>query len=376
MTVARSVSAPHRGSAWTGGGERGMLGRRMDEPHMPPGMRVLVIGRDHVVQSDKSRLMLFARALGQSLMELARPRAVLITGGRPQRGGFVDEAVVQGALDVVGDDAYDRIVTLPDPDHNPEHEAALTPTFRKTRVIGALSGARQSRRFEMVLAADAVVSIAGKRAVREMIMLARALGRPVLPLPFAGQESEKLWRKPTRDEGERFERAAAQWDSADRGSDLRRFAPAVAETVKDMASLACFVARPVSGQLSVEQTRALEAALEDASFHWVESAATPGAGRIPELMLRQIREAFVVVALLSDERYAVADRGAARSVNPNVVYEVGYADGHRRPCILLAASADDLPFDLQDMRTITYGGREPTEIRRELACHLRALRDA
>jgi hypothetical protein len=143
-----------------------------------------------------------------------------------------------------------------------------------------------------------------------------------------------------------------------------------------MAWLACFVARPVSEQLSVEQARALEGALEDASFHWVESAMTPGAGRIPKVMLRQIREAFAVVAVLSDKRYMVAARGGARSVNPNVVYEVGYADGHGVPCILLAASADDLPFDLQEMRTIVYGGRDPTEIRKELAAHLRALRDA
>jgi hypothetical protein len=336
-------------------------------------MRVLVIGRDHRVPSADSPLMPFASALGRSLMELDGPRAVMITGGRPRCEGFVDEAVVQGALEVVGDDACNRIVTMPDPGH----ETGLMPTFATTRLIGARSGARRSRRFEMVLAADAVVSMAGKDAVREMIMLARALGRPELPLPFTGQRSAKLWRQRADEYVKRFKGVAAQWTSAGTEQDLRRFSPAVATAVKDMAWLACFVARPVSEQLSDKQARALEdaleGALEDASFHWVESATTPGAGRIPKVMLRQIREAFAVVAVVSDERHRAAARGA---VNPNVIYEVGYADGRCVPCILLAASAGDLPFDLQDMRTIVYGGRDMTEIRQELAAHLRALRGA
>jgi hypothetical protein len=304
-------------------------------------------------------------------MGLARPRAVVITGGRPQSRGFVDEAVIQGALEIVGEDARNRIVTMPEPGR----EAELAPTFAATRMIPARTGARRSRRFEMVLAADAVVSIAGQDAVREMIMLARALGRAALPLPFTGQESKELWRQLPRDEVERITRGDAQWVSVDPGADVCRVSARVARAVRDRATLACFVARSVTGELTDEQERALEGALEDASFHWVESATTPGAGRIPDVMLRQIEEAFAVVAVLSDERYKVAGSRGARGVNPNVVYEVGYAGGRGVPCILLAASADDLPFDLHGMHTIIYGGLDATELRQELAADLRALRD-
>jgi hypothetical protein len=338
-------------------------------------MRVLIIGGDHSNKSAKSPLMPFARALGRSLMELASPPAVLLTGGQPLCGGYFDEAVVQGALEVVGTDAASRIVTFPDP----ESKAVVPPTFAATRTIGARSGARRSRRFEMVLAADAVVSIAGKDGVREMIMLARALGRPALPLPFTGQGSERLWRAIVKADGKRLSELDARWASASI-ADLRRLPRSVARSVQDMASLACFVARPASQALDIEYgpalERALEGALEDASFHRVEAATTPGAGRIPELMLRQIREAFALVAVVSDERYTRTNAPDARGVNPNVVYELGYADGNGKRCILLAASADDLPFDLHDMRTVVYGGRDTREIREELAAHLRALRDA
>lgn len=41
--------------------------------------------------------------------------------------------------------------------------------------------------------------------------------------------------------------------------------------------------------------------------------------------------------------------------NPNVFYEVGYAHAKNKLCVLLTASADDIPFDLKHHRHIVYG---------------------
>lgn len=41
--------------------------------------------------------------------------------------------------------------------------------------------------------------------------------------------------------------------------------------------------------------------------------------------------------------------------NPNVFYEVGYAHAKNKLCVLLTASADDIPFDLRHHRHIVYG---------------------
>jgi nucleoside 2-deoxyribosyltransferase len=41
--------------------------------------------------------------------------------------------------------------------------------------------------------------------------------------------------------------------------------------------------------------------------------------------------------------------------NPNVFYEIGYAHGRGKTCLLLTSNADDIPFDLKHHRHIIYG---------------------
>src|SRR3954454_10194145 len=54
---------------------------------------------------------------------------------------------------------------------------------------------------------------------------------------------------------------------------------------------------------------------------------------ILERIYRQIEVADIIVADMSGQ-------------NPNVFYEVGYAHAKQKLCILLTATADDIPFDL------------------------------
>jgi hypothetical protein len=63
---------------------------------------------------------------------------------------------------------------------------------------------------------------------------------------------------------------------------------------------------------------------------------------IIERIYRQIDAADVVVAEMTGQ-------------NPNVFYEVGYAHGKGKPCILSTATADDIPFDLKQRRHIIHG---------------------
>jgi len=68
---------------------------------------------------------------------------------------------------------------------------------------------------------------------------------------------------------------------------------------------------------------------------------------------RQIRESRIVIAEVS-------------SVNPNVFYEVGYADAIDKPVILVAdRKGRDLPFDVRPYRTLFYensiGGKKTVE---------------
>lgn len=63
---------------------------------------------------------------------------------------------------------------------------------------------------------------------------------------------------------------------------------------------------------------------------------------ILERIYRQIDLADIVIADMTGQ-------------NPNVFYEVGYAHAKEKLCILLTASADDIPFDLKHRRHVVYG---------------------
>jgi hypothetical protein len=51
--------------------------------------------------------------------------------------------------------------------------------------------------------------------------------------------------------------------------------------------------------------------------------------------------------------------------NPNVFYEVGYADAKNKLCILITSDANDIPFDLKHHRHIAYGNSIST-LRKQL----------
>jgi nucleoside 2-deoxyribosyltransferase len=62
---------------------------------------------------------------------------------------------------------------------------------------------------------------------------------------------------------------------------------------------------------------------------------------ILDRIYRQIEQADIVVAEMT-------------GMNPNVFYEVGYAHGKGKLCILSTASGDDIPFDLKHRRHIVH----------------------
>ena len=64
---------------------------------------------------------------------------------------------------------------------------------------------------------------------------------------------------------------------------------------------------------------------------------------------REIREADFMIALLTGDCHKEIP-------NPNVAFEVGYAQGHGMETILLAEEIEHLPFDFQQQRCCLYHG--------------------
>lgn len=90
----------------------------------------------------------------------------------------------------------------------------------------------------------------------------------------------------------------------------------------------------------------------------------PEPGKITDKLRREIWNATVCVCDLTGR-------------NPNVVWELGYAQALGKPCICLARSPDDLFFDTKDETTIFYNPTEHqaifNDITRALAACLRMI---
>jgi hypothetical protein len=75
---------------------------------------------------------------------------------------------------------------------------------------------------------------------------------------------------------------------------------------------------------------------------------------------------------ISDARILIAD---VTTANPNVFYEIGYADAQDKPLVLLAQKDTDLPFDVSGYRVVFYadeiGGDEA--LRSQLQNQIRAI---
>ncbi len=354
-------------------------------PRLPRGIRVLVSGAVDVykAQSKKpaaagkkgARVLEFCECLGRALASAGGDvPPVIITGGRglPRSA---DRAVVHGAREVLKpDEVADRIVTFP----APERESPLDPVFAGTRIIRPRGRTRQARRFEMVRAADIVVSVAGRVGSPESIRLAEALEIPALPLLFTGGKSASMKR-----EAERFgieAKTIDKWSQAaeEPDADLTPYTARVVQEVLRRAVLPCFVAMPY-GDEAVERLyeEAILPGITDAGFRAIRSDEESRPGMIVTQMLDSIRATGAMIGLLSDDRYRRLDPGGESgraAVNPNVMYEVGFARALNIPSVLLAREAGSLPFDLRVDRTIGYGDLSPEEIRASIAKALRAVR--
>ena len=124
-----------------------------------------------------------------------------------------------------------------------------------------------------------------------------------------------------------------------------------------------FVAMPFGSDHSTEiYEDAIRPAIEACGLKCKRADEIFDTDIIIESIENDIRDCLLVVADLT-----------AR--NPNVFYEVGYARSLDKEVVLLTQKSDDVPFDLQHRRYISYGvsHREQIELREKLQKTLSAI---
>jgi hypothetical protein len=163
-------------------------------------------------------------------------------------------------------------------------------------------------------------------------------------------------------------------------ADLVPYAERVAQLVREKATLPCFAAMPY-GDPDIEELyqTAIVPAMRDAAFRPIRSDEQRRPGIILSQMLGAIQSSAAMVAILTDGRYLNPEgtgipKQASPGVNPNVMYEVGYASALKIPTILIAKQPGTLPFDLSVDRTIDMEQEDLMVLREMVTSALRTIR--
>jgi hypothetical protein len=116
---------------------------------------------------------------------------------------------------------------------------------------------------------------------------------------------------------------------------------ATSAALVESTSKLCFVMMPFSEVYDRIYRNLIVPAVEDAGLTAVRADEIPAAGFVMEQIRAAIQQSRVCIAELTDR-------------NPNVLYEVGFAEAMRKPVILIASDLSQLPFDVASQRVLRY----------------------
>ncbi|MGD0130085.1 MAG: SIR2 family protein [Terriglobia bacterium] len=103
----------------------------------------------------------------------------------------------------------------------------------------------------------------------------------------------------------------------------------------------CFVMMPFTEPHDRIYRDLIVPAIEDTGLSAVRADEIPGTGFVMEQIRAAIQQARLCIAEVTDR-------------NPNVLYEVGFAEAMRKPVILMASDLSQLPFDIASRRVLCY----------------------
>lgn len=298
----------------------------------------------------------FCRGLGEELAK--RPEVAIINGGFHHFADApgipsADHSYIQGALRSIPShlQGTNRIITL-----LPERDLPGFVRCEAGRSYKLPAQNLQARRFSMVRLADIVVTAAGDQGTKQIIDLALALGKPLLPLAFTGGESQKGWQEYKGYVTETFDLelgAVAFLENTrldhDDPSSIQAAVQATAAILERPRRKKCFVIMPFSKTRSCSEEEwtdifngMIKPAVESAGagYH-CERADFHSGDNILKGVLLNLHRSDVVIADLTDR-------------NANVYYELGIRHALKDNTILITQDLRHVPFDLHTYSIIRY----------------------
>jgi hypothetical protein len=117
--------------------------------------------------------------------------------------------------------------------------------------------------------------------------------------------------------------------------------PETSAALLQTTSKLCFVMMPFREPYERVYRDLIVPAIEDAGLSAVRADEISGSGFLMEQIRAAIQQARLCIADLTDR-------------NPNVLYEVGFAEAMLKPVILIAGDVSNLPFDVAARRVLCY----------------------
>jgi predicted Rossmann-fold nucleotide-binding protein len=307
-------------------------------------MKVLITGSSALPDKYEA----FAKELGRRLIR--ETSFVLVTGGlsskAPHERPALDQIVTNAALEALGGDsqtAQARIMTiLPDPTRD-FHGARR---FNVGDSIIMPQADVRTRRYSLVLSSDAVVAINGAGATREVIDLAYAASKPLIPFGGTGGAAQDSWA--TYQE-EIAKRLCLREEEMNALAETPSSSQSVSTCLKVLSRILrprCFIAMPFGEHPLANAFGTMRAVAEEKGYRVIRVDQEAYTGDIVEAIWNSIRHCDVAVGDLSGHK-------------PNVYYEIGICHAFRKATLLVIFSRDgsvpsDIPFDIRVQRVFPY----------------------
>ncbi len=219
----------------------------------------------------------------------------------------------------------------------------------------------ESLQLAIVSSADVVCLGAGARGTLTLYKFARGLDRPVLPLPFLGKSSRRLWDKHKKEICRQLgieEETANAWGAVLltrlSDEDMIALASDVAHVLLRAVRRRCLVFMPFAPAFDWVFERLIREAARQAGVDMVRLDLEQYTGDIASKFRAELRTVDFTVAVITGD-------------NPSVHYEIGYAHALGKPVLLVAEQeparrALTLPLYVRNHRTIWYTGHDSKDV--------------
>jgi hypothetical protein len=297
--------------------------------------RILIAG---ALDFSKENSQRFVKHLGEEVIGQGH---VLLDGCRNQ----FDRMVAKSAYDAAVAQAIDpnpRIISYAEAGAEPAHEFGTV--LRSQLPSWGLEFARLHVP-EPIWNSDAVMIVGGQEGTLCAANWARIANKPLLPITAFGGAGTTTYNEEIKDFTKKYSDRVdrLQYETLNQIADLQKVArDAVALAGKIQASTRVFVIMGFSGDPKLHD--AYDTFKDTCREHGYECARvdeTTSTERIvPQIFDGIARSAFVIADLTEPK--------------PNVFYELGFAQGLKKPQIVTAHKGTILPFDVHDVPTIFW----------------------